>query len=154
MMAQGKLVDQMLFEYIGLSGVVVLHEDALARARKLGHNVGKAMKMPIEKVKYVGDEEETCPMCHSNLLSVRGKEVECPYCDIRGNIDTSGKKLKVIFSEEELKKTRFGPWGTKRHNDAIIEGRKIFNENRDLVRDKLEKYKNFGKILKPPKLVK
>jgi multimeric flavodoxin WrbA len=151
---RAKLVDQMLVEYIPRPGQVVLHEEALARARKLGHNVGEAMKMPIDKVKYVGDEEETCPLCHSNLLSVRGKEVECPICDIRGKIDTSGKKIKVIFSDEELQKTRWGPWGSKRHDNAIIEGHNIFNEKRDLIREKLEKYKAFGNISKPPALEK
>jgi multimeric flavodoxin WrbA len=154
MMAQGKLVDQMLVEYIPRPAQVVLRDEALARAKKLGNNVGKAMKMPFEKVKYVGDEEETCPVCHSNLISIRGKEVECPYCDIRGTIDTSGKKLKVIFSDEELQKQRFGPWGSKRHGDAIRDGHNIFNNNRDLIREKLEKYKDFGKISKPPALGK
>jgi multimeric flavodoxin WrbA len=151
---RAKLVDQMLVEYIPRPAQVVLRDEALARAKKLGNNVGKAMKMSIDKVKYVGDEEEACPLCHSNLLSIRGKEVECPICDIRGTIDTSGKKIKVIFSEKELQKTRWGPWGSKRHNDAITENHNIFNENRDLVREKLEKYKDFGKISKPPKIGK
>jgi multimeric flavodoxin WrbA len=153
-MAGGKLVDQMLVEYVTRPAQVLLREEALARAKKLGHNVGEAMKMPFEKVKYVGDEEEACPVCHQNLLSIRGKEVECPICDIRGTIDTSGKKLKVIFSDEQLQKQRFGPWGQKRHHDAITEHHKIFNENRDLVRERLEKYKDFGNISKPPKLGK
>jgi multimeric flavodoxin WrbA len=151
---RAKFIDQMLVEYVPRPGQVVLREEALARARKLGRNVGEAMKMPINKVKYVGDEEETCPVCHSNLISVRGKEVECPICDIRGKIDISGKKIKVIFEESELQKTRFSPWGTKRHDDAITKGHKIFDENRDLVREKLEKYRTYGSVSKPPPLDK
>ncbi len=151
-MAGGKLVDQMLVEYVTRPAQVLLREEALARAKKLGHNLGEAMKIPFGEVKYVGDEEEACPICHQNLLSIRGKYVECPICDIRGTIDTSGEKLKVIFSEDQLQKQRFGPWGAKRHNDAIIERHKIFNENIEIVKERLKKYKDFGKIAKPPKL--
>ena len=70
MFSQARLVDQMLVTYVGDKGHVLLKEDALDRSRRLGHHVGKAMGMPIDEVKYVGEEEEICPLCHSNLLHV------------------------------------------------------------------------------------
>jgi hypothetical protein len=89
-----KLVDQILYPHTSLLGHVVLNDGAIARARKLGQNIGKAVQMPTEEVQYVGDEYWTCPICKQNLLKIRGKNVECPICDVRGKIEVKDDEIK------------------------------------------------------------
>ncbi len=41
---------------------------AIERAKELGRNVARAMNMPIEEVKYVGEEAGvSCPLCHYSI---------------------------------------------------------------------------------------
>ena len=53
-----ELVDQMSVIWTSRPDQVVLNDDAIARARKLGSNVGKAIKMPAGKMKYLGNEDK------------------------------------------------------------------------------------------------
>lgn len=147
-----KLVDQMLVTYIPRPSQVLLHEEAIARARKLGLRVGEALKMPYAKVRFYGEEPETCPLCHINLLKVRGKYVECPICDIKGNIEIQGNIMRVTFDDEELRKPRFGAWGIKIHDDAVLRGHQEYYERKLEIEDKLKRYKNHKPRTLPPSL--
>ena len=53
-----KLVDQMQANFVGRPGTVLMEEQYLKRARQLGQNIARAIMMPIEEVKYIGDETE------------------------------------------------------------------------------------------------
>jgi multimeric flavodoxin WrbA len=138
-----ELVDQMVVPFTSHLGQVVLNDEALARARRLGNNVGKASKMPAAEVDYVGDERWTCPLCRQNLLKVSGKFVECPICDVRGNIQIKGDEINVIFSETDLQKYRWGPDGLKRHAQAMKMSDTIFKKRQTEIKDKLRKYENY-----------
>lgn len=77
------LVDQMQVNDAGSMGSVLsdYHQKSRERARQLGRNVARAMMMPIEEVKYVGEETAvSCPVCHCNVLQVPEKlpQVVCP----------------------------------------------------------------------------
>lgn len=147
-----KFVDQMLVTYVPSPGHVLLREEALARARSLGRNVGEAMNLPPDQVKYVGQEEEICPLCHSNLLQVRGKSVVCPICDIEGKLELGGDRVSVAFSEEQLQKSRWGVWGRKRHHDEIMQGHREWNERKQETTERAEKYKSYKPEVSPPRL--
>jgi uncharacterized Zn finger protein (UPF0148 family) len=42
-----------------------------------------------------------CPACHSDLLTVtNGNLIECPICDINGNIKVDSDEIAVTFSEK------------------------------------------------------
>jgi multimeric flavodoxin WrbA len=142
-----KLVDQMLLPFTSHLGQVVLNEAAIARARRLGINVGQALKMPGIEVPYAGDEHWTCPLCRQNLLKVRGKLVECPICDIRGRIEIKGDALKVIFTEEDLKTYRWGPEGLKLHQKAMKMSDVIFKEKQTEIKEKLKKYEAYNPMI-------
>ena len=147
-----KLVDQMLVTYIPRPGQVLLHDEAIARARKLGHRMAEALKMPYDKVKFYNEEPETCPLCHTNLLKIRGKYVECPICDIKGSIETNRNKIRVIFDDKELQKSRFGAWGIKKHDDAVAEGHRLYYEMKSEIDEKLKKYRAQKRVTVPPRL--
>ncbi len=147
-----KLVDQMLENYVAAPGQVVLYPEKIARARKLGRNVGASMKLPIHRVKYMDEIEEACPVCHMNLLQVRGNQVVCAICEIFGDIRSEGDKLKVVFSEEEQAKSRWGPWGEKIHNERIMTEHMEFAERAEEVKLKSKPYKAYRCHITPPPL--
>jgi hypothetical protein len=129
-----------------------MDDGAMANARRLGRRVGEAMGMPIEEVKYLGEEEETCPLCHSNLLRVRGEYVECPLCDIKGRIEIKGGRISVVYADEELERWRWGGSGAKRHHQEIRETHQAFDENLPEIKKRLEKYRSYRSCLVPPPL--
>ena len=147
-----KVVDRMVVTYMPRPGQVLLSEETIARARKLGRMVGEAMGKPIEKVKYEGEGFETCPLCHSNLLTIRGSSVVCPICDVKGKIELEGEELRVTYTDEELRKNRWGEWGTKKHHEEIRQGFQSYEENKELVRQRIAKYREYKACTMPPPL--
>ena len=147
-----KLIDQMLVTHAVRPGQVVLNQEAITRARGLGHRVGGALKSPTNELKVVLEEDETCPLCHSNLLKVRGKLVECPICDIRGNIEIQEDRIRVVFDDNELEKSRWGAWRTGKHDDRITKGHREYEERKQEIEEKLGKYKAHKPRTVPPPL--
>jgi multimeric flavodoxin WrbA len=147
-----KLVDQQLVTYTAGSGQVLMNDRAIADARRLGRRVGEAMGVPIEEVKYLGEEQEACPLCHSNLLSLRGKFVECLLCGIKGTIEIKEDRISVIYTEEELARSRWGGLGSKKHVQEILETHQAYDENLPEIRKRIEKYRAYKFCLVPPPL--
>src|SRR4030042_4064810 len=66
-----KLVDQFQVNFVGRPGAVLARPEYLERARELGRRVAKAMMMPIDEVKYMGEDKDvSCPGCHCKILQV------------------------------------------------------------------------------------
>ena len=92
----------------------------LSGLEKLGRNVAKFMGKPHEEVKWMGDEQGTCPVCHSNLLTITGKNpVECPICGIAGTLKIVDGKIKVTFSKKEQARSRLTMAGKLEHWDEL-----------------------------------
>lgn len=148
-----KLVDQMQTNFVTRPGAVLMEDRYLKRARQLGKNVAKAMMMPIEKVRFVGDETDvSCPVCHCNVLKVPGKlpDVYCPVCWVHGTIYADGNTLKVKWNEEDTKHPRFSEQGIAKHLELIKTlHKKFFTEDQDKVKELSKKYISYGKIIKP-----
>jgi hypothetical protein len=170
----------MFIPFTDALGLVALNEGAMARARKVGRNVGKAMLMDYDKVDYVGDgmkvseaekkylakvteepedyvkwvmeEEDHCPVCHSNLLQLRGNRVKCAICDVRGDIKIVNGKIKVTYDAEGLRQVRHGEIEAPRHRRLIQHGVKLYEENKDKIRKMAEKYMDYGNLQTPPTL--
>jgi len=133
---------------------LVLNEEVLERARKLGRNVAEAMKKPIEEVKWMGDEPGTCPVCHSNLLTVGKKNpVECPVCGIRGELKIKDGEIIVTFSEEEKEHSRLNIQGLKDHWDELTAAygtsMATLMQKSDEVEKRRKKYIGYREIKKP-----
>jgi multimeric flavodoxin WrbA len=147
------LVDQMQVNYVGRPGAVLMEEKYLERARELGRNVARAMMMPIEQVKFVGDETEvSCPVCHCNVLKVPAKlpYVFCPVCWVKGVITLDGDKMKVRWDEESAKYPRFSERGVSTHLELVKNLQmKFYTEDQEKVKERIKKYVSYGKIIKP-----
>lgn len=98
---QIKLVDQQLFNWTALPGIVLLKDEMLQRARNSGRHVAESLKKPIEEAEYIG-EPGMCPVCHSKLLEINGvnSPVGCAVCGIKGTLKIDGDKVTFEVSEE------------------------------------------------------
>ena len=151
------LVDQVQVTDSAEKGAVFYkyNENQLSRVRQLGRNVAQALEMPIEEVKFMGEENVvSCPVCHCNVLQVPRKlpEVYCPVCWIRGNISFEGKDMMVKWNMEDVACPRFSEAGIHEHGKYIMEIEKKAKVEREKneIKEKIEKYKSYGKILRPP----
>jgi len=148
-----KLVDQMQVNFVGRPGAVLMKSEYLNRAKELGRRVARAMMMPIDEVKYVGEEKDvSCPVCHCNVIQVFDKlpEVFCPVCWVKGTITLDGGKMKVTWSEEDAKHPRFSEYGVSTHLKLIKSlQEKFFTEDQEKAKKLAKKYIAYGNIIKP-----
>lgn len=152
-----KVVDQMLVNFCPRPGQVLLYPEYLERARKLGRNVINAMRMPINEVKYVGEEgEESCPVCHCNIVKIHKglPEVYCPVCWTKGKIVMKGERMVIEWDEESVKYPRFSEKGVLDHLELIKKNFKYYYDNLDKVKNLITKYAEYGSIVKPERSAK
>lgn len=145
------VVDQLQVLGAGTPGQVLLDGDAMKRTRELGRHVGSAMGKLAGEMKWMGDEEGVCPVCHCNLMVV-GKEspVECAICGIKGDMTMEGNKIKVVFSEEEKKKSRLTMQGSIMHLQEIREVLGRWEQNKGkITKEILDKYNSYKSFTKP-----
>ena len=145
------VVDQMQVLGVTRHGNVVMIEKAIERARRLGRNVAEAMGRPINELEWMGDEPGTCPVCHSNLLTVTKKNpIECPICGIKGVLKVEGDEITVTFGEEEKKRSRLTIIGKLEHFHEVKRNYEISSqrEDKDQIPKKLEKYKSYNREIK------
>jgi multimeric flavodoxin WrbA/Zn-finger nucleic acid-binding protein len=79
------VVDQVQFEGAGTPRSVVLDTTALDRAAALGRNVASQLGVPFDQARYLGPPG-LCPMCHLDVVVLRGTDVECATCGARGQL--------------------------------------------------------------------
>lgn len=147
-----KLVDQIQVNFCGRPGSVLLHPHYLQRARELGRNVARAMKLPIDEVKFMGEEPEiSCPVCHGDVFKVPSSrpEVFCPVCWTRGEVSIRDGKLSVVWDQETVQNPRFSPKGVATHVELIKDLQKQYYSNLEKVKAEKAKYEAYGKVLKP-----
>ena len=155
------LVDQYQVNDAAEPGAVLFDYNCeqLKRVRQLGRNVAKAMSIPIEEVKYMGEDGDvSCPVCHCNVIQVPNAlpEVVCPICWVHGLMVADGDKMKVVWNEEEAKKPRFSQHGINEHKKYImniVEKAKIAREKPEL-KEMIKQYKAYGNIIEPSSLNK
>ena len=167
----GKLVDQMQVIWTSRPDQIVLNEEAVARAKKLGQNVAQAAELPAEEMKYKGDSYrwlddfyrsdfdstsqmspfyETCPNCHSDLVRIRGKNVECPMCYMKGSIALNNGTPVFVCDPVNRPSPYAGPAGRIRHDDKGI---RLHNElveaKKPEINQKMKKYMADIAVTKP-----
>ncbi len=133
-----KVIDQLLIHVQGTSEAP-LFPQAMERARNLGKKVARAIKTGDHT--YQG-EAGICPICHDrNLRVLQDMEtVECPVCAVRGVLQAEGKKIKVVFSDEAVKRHRWSVENLQRHFTYHLKPSKAF-----FMKTKEERKKMAGK---------
>ena len=61
----------------------------------------RSMNLPLGFIKSVIDEvgTETCSMCHTNLLQVKGRFVQCPMRDMKGTLVVEEGKIAIHYED-------------------------------------------------------
>ncbi len=117
-----KLQYHAAMDYVNVLG----REDMLERARKVGQNIVGALQAETEeeRVRYRGDTEGVCPVCHENILTIsnQGTKVECPICGIEGNLEIVDGKIRTTFSKEQIARSRLYEAGKWEHSNEIRDG--------------------------------
>jgi multimeric flavodoxin WrbA len=83
------VVDQVEFEGAGTPRSIVLDQAALDRAAQLGRNVAGQLGTPFDEAEYRGDPG-LCPLCHLDVVALRGTDVRCATCGARGELAAGG----------------------------------------------------------------
>ena len=83
------VVDQVVFGGAGTQRSIVLDDAAIARAQQLGRNVASQLGRTAEQATYLG-EPGLCPMCHLDVIVLKGTAVECATCGARGELRGAG----------------------------------------------------------------
>ena len=94
------IADQALFGGAGVPGAIALDDVALERAARLGRNVAQQAGRGFDDVEFRGDPG-LCPMCHLDVITLRGTAVECATCGAEGELAGS----EVRFTPEGCAKS-------------------------------------------------
>ena len=149
-----QVVDMILATRIPGRAQCLLDEKLMARARKMGENIMKAVNTPPEERGWLGDEDMGwCPNCHSNALVLGEPQwdglhypVECQVCGACGNLEqTEDGRWKFVIQENGYLKDRTTVAGRAKHLEEIGQTQGGFYadpEKQELVKQRLEKYKN------------
>ena len=89
------VVDQVQFEGAGTPRSIVLDAAAVDRAALLGRHVASQLGVPFDQARYLGPPG-LCPMCHLDVITLRGTDVECATCGARGQL---GSDLTVTWTD-------------------------------------------------------
>lgn len=103
---------------------VLGYPEMMDRMTKVGENIVASINAETEeeRIKWRGDEEGMCPICHTRLLQVAHdkKSVDCVVCGSHGTFSIADDgTLKVDYTEEELERSRLR-WGGKLEHSTEI----------------------------------
>lgn len=146
------IVDQLSVTFNPSQGAVILDDDAMAGARRLGGNIANALKSG-RKLEYKG-EKGVCPLCYGSLIEVREDGIYCPTCEIKGDAAIESGKLKISFTDEAIRKSRWGEWGHKVHIENIAKGHKKAIDGKEQIDAIRKEYTKYKKPLALPKIEK
>lgn len=148
-----KVVDQLMVLDANGSGHVLKHDDKLARAHQLGKNVAESARKTKEDMKWCGDFDGTCPVCHGNLMTFENNddEVTCAICGIKGNVTMDeNHKVHIDFPKEEWTHSRLSKEECAFHYKEVSESLNEYLSLKPLMNEKIKKYKKYNvKIIKP-----
>ena len=84
------VVDQVQFDGAGTPRSIVLDEEAIDRAGALGRHVAGQLGVAFDDAVYLGPPG-LCPLCHLDVVVLRGPRVECATCGARGELGAGGR---------------------------------------------------------------
>jgi len=113
------------YEYHGAMAYehVVGNEPVMERMTKVGQHLCEALAAQTEeeRMKWRGDDEGVCPVCHNRMLTMLNEDgiVECPTCGIEGKLSCEDGKFKVGFTAEQIARSRMFYPGKLEHSTEI-----------------------------------
>lgn len=144
------VVDRFMATQVGRPGNILLHEDQIQRARKMGENIAKANRMPVEQRTWLGNPDDgLCPNCHSSLVYPGDKHwdgiefpFECAVCGAGGNlVREEDGSFRFVIAENGLVRDRNVNESRAEHLNEIIQTRIDFMKRQGEIQETYAKYK-------------
>ncbi|WNM28537.1 NAD(P)H-dependent oxidoreductase [Demequina capsici] len=137
------VVDQIVVEGAGTPRSAVLDAAAIARAAELGRHVASQAGRPLGEAEYLGPPG-ACPLCHLDVVVLRGTSLECATCGARGVLGDEGVawtdlESSVISMEER-----------RAHYREIVDTARFHAARRDEVAQLAAQYEGFP-VTRPPR---
>ena len=114
------VADQLLVGGAGMPRSVVLDEEALRAAERVGRTVGSQLGLPFDRVEYRG-EPGLCPHCHLSVVTVSGAEVECATCGAGGRLAVEGGGAVIRFDDPAALERSVATMAEKRAHFAEVQ---------------------------------
>lgn len=140
---QTAVVDQFVVSGAGTPKSVVLDDEAISRSARLGRTVASQLGRSFEDAEYLG-EPGLCPLCHLDVIELRGREVWCATCGAQGRLANDGTvewtnlDVSVISMAEK-----------RDHYDEILETAQKQNVVRDTIELKAAAYNDYDPSVRP-----
>lgn len=137
------VVDQVQFEGAGTPRSIVVDDPALERAALLGRNVAEQIGRSFDEAEYRG-RPGLCPLCHLDVVVLRGHDVECATCGARGRladgavVDWTDLTTSVISMDEK-----------RAHYAEIVDTAKRHAEQREEIESRAASYAAFDRFARP-----
>lgn len=145
-----QVVDRYMATRNGLPGNVLTKPEQIARARKMGENIVKAIQTPVEQRTWLGDPDDgLCPNCHSSLVYPGDTHwdgiefpFECAVCGAGGDmVKGEDGKLHFVLAENGLVRDRNQNSARAEHLNEIIQTRIDYLGKRPTLQAEYSKYK-------------
>ena len=148
-----KVVGQMDAYAQGVRTNPVLDQPMMDHCHELGKRVAQAVGKAYEEVEWFGDEG-VCPYCHTvSVMMNQLPDIYCTTCGARGTLDVVDGKIKFNWlpADDPRQESRTLMAGLNAHCREIAHMMEVcipkMIENKDFIEEKLQRYKNFDKII-------
>jgi multimeric flavodoxin WrbA len=141
------VVDQVQFEGAGTPRSIVLDDAALGRAATLGRNVAEQIGRSFDEAEYRG-EAGLCPLCHLDVVVLRGRDVECATCGARGRLAEGADGDAVSWTD--LTTSVITMDEKRAHYAEIVDTAKRHGRQRDEIEGRAATYAAFDRLVRPP----
>jgi multimeric flavodoxin WrbA len=140
---QTAVVDQFVVSGAGTSRSIVLDDSALARATQLGANVAAQLGRTFDEAEYVG-EKGLCPMCHLDVVELRGRDVACATCGAQGRL---ADDFSVAWTDLDVSVISLAE--KRHHYEEILDTATRQNAVRDEIEEKAKAYLDAFPLSRP-----
>jgi multimeric flavodoxin WrbA len=140
---QTAVVDQFVVSGAGTPQSVVLDGDALQRAARLGAHVATQLGRSFDDAQYAGDPG-LCPLCHLDVVELRGRAVACATCGARGRL---GDDFCVEWTD--LSTSVIGLDEKRLHYEEILQTAQQHAKVRTEIAERAGHYRDYDPILRP-----
>jgi hypothetical protein len=125
-------------------GQVLLDEDVVQNANRVGRNVVRALSGNLTESDRLPQKEDACPMCYSDLLKVIGAKVECPVCRVQGEIQAGNGALRVRWDDDWKNAHRWTPENRAHHmSEWVLATEDMYKARKREVATLRGRYKEF-----------